>query len=315
MSANRRDYYKVLGVSKSASADDIRKAYRKLARKYHPDFNSDDKKAEDKFKGISEAYAVLSNDEARKKYDQFGHSGSPGFEGFDFSGFNFNDFSGSFSGGGKKYSSGGIDFGDILGGIFGGRSQKRGAPFGSPFGSGPQKGQDLKYIMNIQFTEAALGTTTQITLDTGNGKKTLKVRIPPGVDDGQTIRLKGKGGPSPTRGPDGDLLIELKVQPDSRFTRKGYDLYCNKKISIGTAVLGGNIEVPTLSGQSVSISIPPGTQGGQQFRVSDKGIQRKNGKHGNLYCTVRLAVPRNIDEESRKLIEDFEKRTETSIDL
>lgn len=315
MSAKKRDYYELLGVSRNASADDIRKAYRKLARKYHPDFNKENKKAEDKFKEISEAYAVLSNDEAKKKYDKFGHNGGPGFEGFDFSGFDFNNFSGSFSGGGKSYSTGGFDLGDILGGFFGGRSRKGGSPFGDSFGSQRQKGQDLRYIMNICFVDAALGTTTSVNIDTGKGQKALKVRIPAGVDDGQTIRLKGKGALGSVGGPAGDLLIELKVQPDPRFTRKGYDIYCKTKITIGTAVLGGCIDVPTLTGQNVSISVPPGTQGGQQFRVTGKGIKDKKGKTGNLYCTVNLAIPKDIDEKSKELIEDFEKRTESSVDL
>ena len=305
----KRDYYDVLGISKGADDDLVRKAYRKLARKYHPDFNEGDKAAEDKFKEVSEAYAVLSNKEARQIYDQFGHGGSPNFEGFDFSGFDFSNFSGSFSGGGKTYDAGGFDLSDLFEGIFGGRS--RSSPFRQHRGR-PMRGQNLRVVMDIDFVDAALGTTTQIALDTGGATTRLTVRIPPGVDHGQVIRLKGKGSPNPHGGPPGDLLIEARIRPHPQFTRKGLNLYCKKSISFSLAALGGKIDVPTLEEKPISMTLPEGTQGGQTFRLQKKGIRKKNGQTGDLYCTVQIAVPKNLDEQSRELIEQFERRNRTT---
>ena len=301
---SKQDYYKILGVSRDATADHIRKAYRKLARKYHPDFNEGDKAAESRFKEISEAYAVLSNPEAKQKFDQFGHSGGPNFQGFDFSGFDFSNLSGSFSGGGQTYNSGGFDINDLFGGLFGQRGRRA-----SGFGSRPSKGQSLQYIMDIRFEDAALGSTTQITVDTGAGQKTLKVRIPAGLDHGQTIRVKGKGAPSPNGGPPGDLLIQARIKPHPEFSRKGLDLYCKTSITIGKAALGGPMSVPTIDGQAVTMTVPAGTQGGQRFRLQGRGIREAKGRQGDLYCTVQIAVPKNLDEESKKLIEQFEERT------
>jgi len=307
VSRKKPEYYSVLGVKKTATEDQIKKAYRKLARKYHPDFNKDDKKAEAKFKEVSEAYAVLSNPEAKQKYDQFGHSGGPGFEGFDFSGFDFGNMSGNFRGGNQTYSFGGFDIGDLFGGMFGQKRQKR-SPF-SGYDQRAQRGQDLKYFMSIEFIQAALGTTSQIAINDGAGKRSMKVRIPPGVDNGQTIRLKGKGGANPTGGPAGDLLIELKVKPHPEFTRKGLDIEVIKKISIGVAVMGGTVKVPTLDGKTVKINLPPGTQGGQIFRIKGKGIKKGKGKTGDILCRTQISVPKNIDQKSLDLIKKFEKRT------
>lgn len=314
MSKKKPEYYSVLGVSKNALADEIKKAYRKLARKYHPDFNKDDKKAEDKFKEVSEAYAVLSNPEARQKYDQFGHAGGPGFEGFDFSGFDFGNMSGNFSGGGRTYSGGGFDLGDIFGSLFGGSrgSRPKSSRF-SGFDNEAQapKGQSIKYMMQIDFLQAALGTTSKITLSGGNSQKTITVKIPAGIDNGQTIRLKEKGQPSPYGGPPGDLLIEMKVKPHPEFSRNGNDIEITKKISFATAALGGTTKVPTLDGKSVKITVPSGTQGGQILRIKGKGINKANGKGGDILCKIQIAIPKGLDDKSKELIKKLEKATKS----
>lgn len=305
MAGNKRDYYEILGLKKGESAGNIKKAYRKLARKYHPDFNENDKDAEARFKEVSEAYAVLSNPEAKQKYDQFGHSGGPGFSGFDFSGFDFNRGKGSFSGGGQTYSD--FDFGDIFSELFGRKSSGRQGGF-SGFQNSRSKGQDVRYTMEVGFAEAAQGTTTSLSLNMGGQVRNINARIPEGVDDGQTIRLKGKGGPGRNGGPAGDLLIEIRIRAHPIFTRKGLDLYCSKKITLGQATLGGKIEVPTLDDKTVTITSPPGTQGGQRFRVKGKGI-KKGATQGDIFCDIQIAVPKDLDEESIKLMEQFEDLT------
>ena len=313
MAGAKKDYYEILGVSKTASDADIKKAYRKLAQKYHPDRNPDDKSAEAKFKEISEAYAVLSNKEARTKYDRFGHNAGQGFEGFDFSDFDFRNFSGSFSGGGQRFSSAGMDLGDILGEMFGmGGRRGRAESFNDRRRAG-MRGQDLQYTLTLGFEAAAHGETTQIQVPVGKSRKSINVRIPAGVDDGQTIRLKGQGAPGMGGGPNGDLLLEIKLNPHPIFKREGLDLFCEQKISIAQAVLGGKLEVPRLDGSTVSMNIPAGTQGGQRFRLKGKGISKPNGTTGDLYVTVQIAVPRDVDAKSKELIEKFDKQTRSRL--
>jgi curved DNA-binding protein len=310
--AGKRDYYEVLGVSKKASDEEIRKAYKKLARKHHPDFNPNDKTAEAKFKEVSEAYAVLSNAEARKKYDAFGHQG-PGAGGFDFSGFDFRNMQGGFSAGGQTFSS---SFADILADLLGGRGARGGRrrqqwstdPFGgfsfAGFEDPSQGGQDLQFRMQIGFELAAKGGVTQIHVPGTGGGEEISVRIPAGVDNGQTIRIKGKGRPGP-RGA-GDLLIEVEVAPHKFFQRKGLDLTCALPITIAEAVLGARLQAPTLDGE-VTITVPPGTQGGQTLRLRGRGIRRKDGAEGDLFVVVNIVVPKSVDEKSKALIQAFDR--------
>jgi len=301
--AAKRDYYEVLGVKRDATDEQISKAYKKLARKYHPDFNPDNKEAEANFKEVSEAYAVLSNKEARQKYDNFGHQG-PGSGGFDFSGFDFNNMSGGFSAGGQTFhTSLGDILSEIFGGGFGGRRRAGGSPFG--FG-GPMGGQDLQYRMEIDFMLAAKGGVTRIQVPSRGGRKQVSVRIPPGVKNGQHIRLRGQGEAGPRGMPPGDLLIELTIKPHSFFSSDGLNLKCRVPITIAEAVLGGKIEVPTLDG-AATISIPAGTQSGQTLRLRGRGIRSNNGRKGDLFVTVQIVVPKKISDKSKTLIEAFDR--------
>lgn len=301
---DKRDYYEVLGVARSASPEEIRKAYKTLAKKYHPDFNPNDKAAESSFKEVSEAYAVLSNEDARKKYDAFGHQ-KPGAGGFDFSGFDFRNMSGGFRMGGDTFFG---SFGDILGEIFGGRGRRRGGeprgPQGDPFagfGFGGFENQreapEMRYQLSIDFLLAAQGGVKKIKLP--GRRQAVSVRIPAGINTGQTIRL---------RSDDGDILIELTVESHSFFTRDGLNLHCQVPISIGEAVLGAKVPVPTLDGEA-TITVPPGTQGGQTFRLRGRGIRKNDSEKGDIYVKVQIAVPKKISDKAKVLIQNFEKET------
>ena len=371
--ANKRDYYEVLGVSKTASDDEIKQAYRKLAKKYHPDLNPNNKEAEEKFKEANEAYEVLSDKDKRAKYDQFGHAafdpsagGGYGYGAGDFggfSGFSSGGFSGTFSG-----------FEDILGSMFGGGF---GGGSRSTRANAPMQGDDLRYNLTITFEEAAFGCKKEISYrreekcsacngtgakpgtnvktcskcngtgqirvqqntmfgsmmstracdacggtgktieqpcekcrGTGRTSNIMKVNvtIPAGIDDGQTIRIGGKGGAGYNGGPDGDLLVSIRVKNHKQFIREGYDLYLNLTIPITTAVLGGEVKVPTLSGE-VRYNIPAGTQSGTTFRLRDQGVQKlqQQGK-GDLYVNVTVEIPKRLTEEQRSL---FMKLAET----
>lgn len=310
MSGGKRDYYEVLGVKRTDSEAEIKKAYRKKARKYHPDFNKDDG-AEKKFKEVSEAYAVLSNKEAKQKYDRFGHQKAPGQgrpQGFDFSGYDFNDFFSAFGRGGRGFDDlggAGSPLDDILGDLFGGsgRRSARGR------GARSMRGQDLTAELTIDFMESIQGAKKQIALgDAGGQGKRITITIPPGVKDQQKIRLAGKGAPGMGNGPAGDLYITIKVNGHHLFKREGNDLLVTVPITVGEAILGGKIFVPTIEGRTTMI-LPDGTQGGQKFRLKDKGLaDSKTGNPGNLYVTVAIQTPTKIDDKSRKLIEEFEKR-------
>ncbi len=305
-----KDYYKTLGVAKDASQADIKKAYRKLAIKYHPDKTQGDKAKEEKFKEISEAYEVLGDPEKRKKYDQLGANwkqyenmgGAGGQGGFDWS---------QFAGGGQAGSNyGGFSFeGDasgfsdffqhIFGGGFGGASAGRRRPTA-------YKGQDLISEMAISFDEAYHGTTRIISLD---GKK-FRIKIKPGVKDGQKIRLAGKGNPGYNGGRAGDLIITIKVTPDSRFVRKGNDLYAELPIDIPTAVLGGKVPVNTPDGKTVMLSIPRGTSCGKKLRLRGKGmpLYEHPSRHGDLYVETKIVVPKTVSKEEKALFEKLRNK-------
>ncbi len=351
----KRDFYEVLGVPKNASDDEIKKAYRKLAMKYHPDRNQGDaaKGAEEKFKEAKEAYEMLSDPQKKAAYDQYGHAGvdpnmrgpgGPGAEGF--AGF-------------------GEAFGDIFGDIFGGA--RRG-------GGGRQvyRGADLSYAMEITLEEAATGKETQIripswddcetckgtgakpgtsvktcstchgqgvvqmrqgffsvqqtcphchgtgkiipepcTTCSGQGKikkqKTLEIKIPAGIDDGQRIRSSGNGEPGQNGGPSGDLYIEIRLRKHDIFEREGDDLHCQVPVSMTTAALGGEIDVPTLQGKA-TIDLPEGTQSGKTFRLRGKGVKGVRSSYpGDLYCHVAVETPVKLTEHQRKLLKELDE--------
>ncbi len=352
----KRDFYEILGVAKGASEEDIKKSYRKLAMKYHPDRNPDNKESEEKFKEVKEAYEMLTNPEKREAYDRYGHAGvDPNMGG-----------GGGFGGGAGGF---GDAFGDIFGDIFGGGG-------GRGRGAGPQvyRGADLRYNLEITLEQAAHGFDTTIRVPSwdkcetchgtgakpgtapvtcttcaghgqvrmqqgffsiqqtcpkchGNGKiitdpcapcggqgrikrnKTLEVKIPVGIDNGMRIRSSGNGEPGTNGGPPGDLYVEIHIKPHAVFQREGDDLHCEMPISFVKATLGGEIEVPTLSGK-VSFTVPEGTQSGKTFRLKAKGIKGvRSGYAGDLFCHVQVETPVKLTDKQKDLLRDFEKLT------
>ncbi len=355
--ADKRDYYEVLGVSKGATDDEIKKAFRKQSKKYHPDLNPGNKEAEDKFKEVNEAYQVLSDAEKKSRYDQFGHAGvDPNF-----------GAGGGYGGGGF----GGFDFGDIFGDIFGG-----GFGGGTSRRNGPKRGADIRQVIDITFEEAAFGCKKQLNIQSqekcdtcggtgakkgtdvttcthchgtgrvqtqqrtilgymttetvcpqcrGEGKiikepcrdcrgtgtmrktKTIEVQIPAGIDNGQTIQLSGKGEAGAKGGPNGDLLLTIRVRPHSIFRRDGNDVYIDMPITFVQAALGATVKVPTLDGM-VELNIPEGTQTGSKFRMKGRGIQFLRSKsRGDQYVTVTVEVPRNLTSKQKELLKDFDE--------
>ena len=343
-----KDLYAVLGVERSADDKKLKSAYRKLAKKYHPDANPGDKDAEQKFKDVGEAYAILSDPEKRKLYDTYGYAafdgsgpapgsgaGGPGgyqyystngngYQSFHFSGQDAEDlfrsmfgdmFGGSRSSGfgGSRFSGGSgfggfgfDDFGDGTGsyggGAYGGGTGRRAAR---------QQSLDMTSSMTVSFRDAALGATKRIQLQdpAATGSKasltTLEVKIPAGIEDGKKIRLRGRGMAG-ADGKKGDLLIEIHIDPDSEYTRKGLDLYTSAQIPYSTAVLGGEAMLPTLHGQ-VSCKIPAGIQSGSKIRLKEKGIhtEGRSPKKGDEFVEIRIAVPRNISPAAKKKLEEY----------
>lgn len=309
-----KDYYNILGVGRSAGEKEIKRAYRKLARQYHPDKNPDDKASEERFKEINEAYEVLGSPENRAKYDQLGRSyhryqhmgGAP-------SGFDFSQWAAA-GGPGGSYQSVNIDFEDLLGGaggfseffntIFRGGSRSRGGSVDGMFGrQASQKGMDIEHNVSITLEEAYHGTTR--ALATENGEQ-FTAKIPPGAKTGTKVRLSGKGGPGQA-GP-GDLFLVISVESDNTFTREGNNLKTSVPVDVLTAVLGGKATVPTLTGP-VKLNIPAGTQGGQTFRLKDKGMPylRDRDRFGDLLATVRITVPEELSDEERQHYNELEK--------
>jgi molecular chaperone DnaJ len=358
-----KDYYKVLGVDEKASAKDITRAYRKLARELHPDANPDDPKAEERFKEVSAAYDVIGDDDKRKEYDEVRRLGpmAGGFGGAP----------GSAGGGGFNFDSG--DLGDLLGGLFG---RGRGGAPGGVRGTGPQRGADLEAELHLPFRQAVQGVTTSLHLTSdapcstchGSGARPgttpqvcpqcggrgvldenqglfsfstpcpncggrgavivdpcptcrasgierrpreVKVRIPPGVDDGQRIRLKGRGGPGRNGGPPGDLYVIAHVEPDPVFGRRGRDLTITVPVLFSEAALGTKLTVPTLDGDQVTLKIPEGTPSGKVFRVKGRGVKTKKST-GDLLVTVEITVPRKLSRQQREAVEAFAAATSES---
>ena len=356
MAQEKRDYYEVLGVSKGASEDEIKRAYKKLARKYHPDMNPGDKEAEEKFKEVNEANEVLSDPDKKARYDQFGFAGvDPNY------------------GAGGGYGAGGFDFGDLgdifgsfFGGGFGGGGQRR--------RNGPQRGESIRMSVSVDFTEAAFGCEKEVTVERseqcptckGNGcapgttpevcpdchgsgavtqsqrtpfgvmqtqavcgkcrgtgkiihqpcpdchgsgrarkRKTVKVNIPAGIDNGQTISLRGQGHAGKNGGPNGDLLITVMVKPHDIFRREGTSVFCEAPITFTQAVLGAEMEIPTIDGK-VKYTIPEGPQTGTVFRLRGKGIPVLNGHgRGDQYVTVTIETPRGLNREQKDALKKF----------
>ena len=356
MAQEKRDYYEVLGVSKGASEDEIKRAYKKLARKYHPDMNPGDKEAEEKFKEVNEANEVLSDPDKKARYDQFGFAGvDPNY------------------GAGGGYGAGGFDFGDLgdifgsfFGGGFGGGGQRR--------RNGPQRGESIRMSVSVDFIEAAFGCEKEVTVERseqcptckGNGcapgttpevcpdchgsgavtqsqrtpfgvmqtqavcgkcrgtgkiihqpcpdchgsgrarkRKTVKVNIPAGIDNGQTISLRGQGHAGKNGGPNGDLLITVMVKPHDIFRREGTSVFCEAPITFTQAVLGAEMEIPTIDGK-VKYTIPEGTQTGTVFRLRGKCIPVLNGHgRGDQYVTVTIETPRGLNREQKDALKKF----------
>ena len=294
------DYYKILGVQKNASEGEIKKAYRKLAMKYHPDHTKGDKGAEEKFKKISEAYAVLSDTEKRKEYDTFGSEGfRQRFSQEDiFRGFDFGDIFREFGFGGDNFSH----FGS------GGRRFSFGT--GSPFNfSGAQqqsqaKGSDLVYELPLTLREVASGTSKTITLQHQGKSENLTVKIPKGLIAGKKLRLAGKGNPSPYGGPAGNLYIKSKVLKDPVFSSENYDLYIDRELKISEAILGATVSVPTIDKKQLSLKIPPGTKQGTKMRLSGHGLPNmKNKEKGDLYVRVQVKIPQHLNDEQKKIVD------------
>ena len=292
MSQTKRDYYEILGVSKNASDDEIKKAYRKLAVKYHPDKNPGNKEAEEKFKEISEAHEVLSDKQKRARYDQFGHAGVGGNGGFD--GFGGAPGAGAFNFNGQEFHfdfGGGSPFDDILGSLFG---------FGGPRRS--RRGADYQTSVTVSFEEAIFGTTKEVSA----GGETLTIKIPAGIDDGMSIRLRGKGGPAPEGGTEpGDLYVRVRVKPHKSLTREGAIILSEQTIDMVDAALGCEIDVTTVDGP-VTMKVPAGTQSGTPFKLSGHGVPfRADGDRGPHIVTVLVETPTNLSKKQKELLEEF----------
>ncbi len=314
-----KDYYKMLGVSKTASAGEVKKAYRKLALKYHPDQNKGDKTAESKFKEISEAYAVLSDPEKKKNYDMFGADGFQNkfsqediFRGSDF-GSIFREFGfGGSGGGGGRASNPFNQFFD--GGMGGARQQSRsGSPFGSCSGgchSQPQntKGTDLVYELPMSLEDLVQTTDRLITYQANGRQEQVSVKVPAGISDGKKLRLRGKGNPSQYGGQPGDLYIKIKIMNHTVFRRENEDLYSKHAIKFSEAILGTELEIPTIDQKLLKLKIPPGTQDNAKFRLKSYGLPHAKGTgRGDAYAEISIEIPKDLNKKQKTLIKSLAK--------
>jgi curved DNA-binding protein len=311
MAVQFRDYYETLGVSKTASEDEIRSGFRKLARKYHPDVAKDKKTAEEKFKQINEAYEVLSDPEKRRKYDQLGeHWNQPGgFQpppqwgaGQPGGGFRW----GSGENGGVEFEFGGTGFSDFFEAFFGGgRGRSAFGGFGQRE-TAPERGSDVEADIMVTLEEALHGSARQVSLRRAGSKKTetYQVKIPRGVREGQRIRLAGQGAAGERGGKSGDLFLRVRLARHPDFSVEGSDLVHEVKIAPWQAVLGDQLIVPTLEGNA-RLKLPPGTQGGQRFRLRERGLPGVSGQRGDLYVVVQIALPKKLTEREREIWEQL----------
>jgi len=306
MAANIKDYYAVLGVKRSASDDEIKKAYRKLARKFHPDLNPGDKAAEEQFKQLQEAYDVLSNSEDRKLYDQYGENwravkagagvpppgweqaqAAPGATGPRAGGFDFGDF--DFG----RFSSGGGGF-DIFEEMFGGARGR---------GPGSNRGRDIEAELELSLEEAHHGGRRTLQMQTG---QTIDVNIPAGARDGSTIRLAGQGGPSANGSESGDLYLHIRLRPHPVFTVKGDDVELDLPVAPWEAVLGASVAVPTIDGK-VELKVPAGAKAGQRLRLRGQGLNKRKGGRGDEYVRLKIVVPKDVSADERRLFEELKR--------
>lgn len=304
MAVTYQDYYKQLGVSRDAKPEEISKAFKKLARKYHPDLNPGDKKAEEKFKEINEAYEVLKDPEKRKLFDQYGADWKQGEQfnqanqgGFNTGGFNF----------GGSGGMGGTDFSEFFESIFGGRSRTGGfgdEGFGG-FSSRPRRGRDVEAELPLTLSEVMKGGKRTVTLQMPTGPKTLEISVPVGVKDGAKLRLSGQGDPSASGGQPGDLFLRIKYLPNSVFKVDGDNLHAEVNISPWEAALGAKVAVPTLDGE-VELKIPAGTSSGRKFRLRGKGMGSAS-KRGDLLVKAMITVPSTLTGEEKELWEKLSK--------
>jgi curved DNA-binding protein len=320
-----KDYYKILGVEKTASQDEIKKQYRKLAKKYHPDMNPGDKQAEEKFKEISEAYEVLSDKDRRSKYDMFGSQANfANGADFDPSQFGFGNIRYEYSGNGNHSDFFNMFFSDAfdLGSIFGkGRAGTRSTRmygdedldelFGSrhSYSSGrvqARDGENVEAEIEITPEEGAAGVEKRISLHTENGARTINFKVPKGVGDGETIRLKGQGHAGSGGGKAGDLHMKVRIKPSARFTLEGNDLITNVDVYPWDAALSGKAEVETLDGR-IMVKIPEGVQTDSKIRIAGKGYPSRTGKQGDLFIRVRIMNPRHLTAEQKALYEKLKK--------
>jgi molecular chaperone DnaJ len=317
---SKKDFYSVLGVTRGASPEEIKKAYRKLAMQYHPDKNQGDKKSEEKFKELSEAYDVLSDTKKREAYDQFGHAGAQGFGG---SGGNpygpGGPFGGGAGGGFGGFRSGGAGangadpfqdiFGDVFGDIFGGR--------GGPTGGRqrrPSRGADLRYSLGVSLEEAALGTEKNISYMRQNGgreeARKLNVNVPAGVKDGQRLKLAGEGDIPTQGGAPGDLFVIVNLEEHALFKREENDILIDVPVAYTDAILGTQIEIPTLTGKAM-IKVPPGTHSGQVLRLKGKGFPKLGGfGQGDMLVRILVDTPAKVSNKQKELIEELAKSQE-----
>ncbi len=325
----KRDYYDVLGIGKQADENEIKRAYRKLAKKYHPDTNPGNKEAEQKFKEITEAYNVLSDKEKKKLYDQFGFAafdgagnaradaGGSGFSGFGGQGgFRSGSFYTGDGSGYQEFHFEGNDMDDMFGDIFGNMFH---GGFGGHSGYRQQatyKGEDLHADITVSFDEAAFGCEKMIHIQTADGRnnvQSLSVHIPAGIDDDKSVRLRGKGNPGIGGGENGDLLLKVHIAPKAGYERKGMDVYTTAEIPFTTAVFGGEASFPTLYG-NVVCKVPAGTQSGKKIRLRGKGIvsMQNPNVHGDQYVTIQIQVPVTLTAEQRQKLHEFEASMKTS---
>jgi curved DNA-binding protein len=309
MAVQFRDYYETLGVSKTATEDEIRSAFRKLARKYHPDVAKDKKTAEEKFKQINEAYEVLSDPEKRKKYDQLGADWNQpgGFQpppgwGAGQPGGGFQQWGGG-NGGGVEFEFSGTGFSDFFEAFFGGGRGRSGfGGFGQRPAAAAERGSDVEADLMVTLEEALRGSTRTVSLRRTESSKveTYQVKIPRGVHEGQRIRLAGQGEAGESGGKSGDLFLRVRLAKHPEFTVQGSDLIHEEKIQAWQAVLGAELKLPTLEGD-VKLKIPPGTQGGQKFRLRERGLPSSAGRRGDLYVEVQIDVPKKTTDREREL--------------